>query len=567
GEWITLLCDSLNKMPKDSEERKEALAFTLGVMLHYCGDLFGHDFINEFSGGAYPSLADVKYLDSKDPKLNYVLSHLAEEAYMDSLVNWGFYNNADYLNAKAPIQFVADSMIFDGSANGGAAKIFDEYGSVPPHFKYLIELRTTIYNKANEWRVNVNPIYSGAVMYLDAWIEDLDRATYALVGTFDNIANRLVTEADGSTIGIVKEELTGWLDKYGMYITPAPDALLTVMKAPGEITSAILQAIGAQTLLDAFNKWKNDLITDAVLWAIGIDEAVLNQHKARLEDPKVQLDHKDNPFKPSSNNFAEFKEYMDRFAMEQALLNGLDKQDLINETDNGALDKLIDSDLEAFYNTMTMFKMVLIGSKNFTDFITFLSGETQTAYEKNTGELAATSLKLQIATTDAQDAGTDDNIFAVVYKNGSSTPLIKKLLDISGYNDFEAGDNDEYFIELPEAVHIDDIEVHITQEGTGLAGPDWDCANINVVPMHVGKELIAPVGVGGNAKMNSGKTWDLRLQDAMAARSILNKKTQEVMNLKLWIHTADISGAGTDGDVYLTAYNSAYSATEPWVKV
>ena len=59
GEWITVLCDSVNILPKDSEYRKEALSFTLGCMLHYCGDLFGHDFINTFSGGSFPAVLDV----------------------------------------------------------------------------------------------------------------------------------------------------------------------------------------------------------------------------------------------------------------------------------------------------------------------------------------------------------------------------------------------------------------------------------------------------------------------------------------------------------------------------
>ena len=42
GAWITLLCNSVNMMPKGSDERKRALSFTLGFMFHYCGDIFAH---------------------------------------------------------------------------------------------------------------------------------------------------------------------------------------------------------------------------------------------------------------------------------------------------------------------------------------------------------------------------------------------------------------------------------------------------------------------------------------------------------------------------------------------
>ena len=48
GEWIKALCDSVNCMPRGND-RKRAIAFTLGYMLHYCGDQFGHDFINCFA--------------------------------------------------------------------------------------------------------------------------------------------------------------------------------------------------------------------------------------------------------------------------------------------------------------------------------------------------------------------------------------------------------------------------------------------------------------------------------------------------------------------------------------
>ena len=70
-----------------SAGRLEALSFTLGYMLHYCGDMFGHDFVNMFSGGTFPNLTDVDYLDSKNPELNNVLSHMAIEAQMDKFVN------------------------------------------------------------------------------------------------------------------------------------------------------------------------------------------------------------------------------------------------------------------------------------------------------------------------------------------------------------------------------------------------------------------------------------------------------------------------------------------------
>ena len=57
GDWLMELVKGVNSLPKDSNARKEALAFTLGMAIHFAGDQFGHDFINAFAGGAYPSYA------------------------------------------------------------------------------------------------------------------------------------------------------------------------------------------------------------------------------------------------------------------------------------------------------------------------------------------------------------------------------------------------------------------------------------------------------------------------------------------------------------------------------
>lgn len=155
GEWITLLCQSVNSLPKNSEERKEALSFALGYMLHFCGDLFGHDFVNSFSGGTYPSYSDVNLLDATDAELNNIVSHMSVENYMDKFVNSEFYSKNGYLGIDGPLQFIADTMLFNGSANAGSASIFEKYGSVPYQYEYLIELRTSIYNKAKIGRAHV----------------------------------------------------------------------------------------------------------------------------------------------------------------------------------------------------------------------------------------------------------------------------------------------------------------------------------------------------------------------------------------------------------------------------
>ena len=129
GDWLSLLINSVNRLPQYSDGRLEALAFTLGYMLHYCGDMFGHDFVNTFSGGTFPSFMDVNILDSADPELNNILSHMATESLMDDLVNYVFWGDEGQLAIDAPTRFITDSMVLDGNVSSGVADIY--YGFEP----------------------------------------------------------------------------------------------------------------------------------------------------------------------------------------------------------------------------------------------------------------------------------------------------------------------------------------------------------------------------------------------------------------------------------------------------
>lgn len=58
-----------------SEERKKALAFAAGWLVHYAGDAFGHTHVNHYAGGAW---------DWGD--MNIVLKHVAYESYINSKI-------------------------------------------------------------------------------------------------------------------------------------------------------------------------------------------------------------------------------------------------------------------------------------------------------------------------------------------------------------------------------------------------------------------------------------------------------------------------------------------------
>ena len=236
GEWITYLCNAVNKMGKDTEGRKVALAFTLGCILHYCGDLFGHDFVNTFSGGAFPSVASAEMLDVKSERLNNVLSHLSVEKYMDDLILPQYSSSYGAINA--PDEFVQNAMIFNGSPAAGLVPLYEKYpalplqdidtgdiwiisdllddildglfdngtNNVPPHYTAMLALRQYVTSTADEYRENMEPISAAITRFYDEWAEDIDIGIAHFVIASDNIAQRMVTGEKNPDIEAKKAE-------------------------------------------------------------------------------------------------------------------------------------------------------------------------------------------------------------------------------------------------------------------------------------------------------------------------------------------------------------------------
>jgi hypothetical protein len=145
-------------MGKDTEDRKMCLSFTLGCILHYCGDLYGHDFVNTFSGGAFPSFFSTEIFNIKGERLNNILSHLSVESYMDDIVYPTYDADRDG-GIDGPNNFIAGAMVFDGSPAIGLIPL---YGGYP----------ATITEKLDEIKEAVSDIWIVGGL-LENMVEDL----------------------------------------------------------------------------------------------------------------------------------------------------------------------------------------------------------------------------------------------------------------------------------------------------------------------------------------------------------------------------------------------------------
>lgn len=670
GMWVTYLCDAVNKMGKDTESRKIALSFTLGCILHYCGDLFGHDFVNTFSGGAFPSVASTEMLDIKSERLNNVLSHMSVESYMDELI----YPSYSASNGKidAPNFFIQNTMVFNGSPAAGLATPYRYYpelrlqdidtgdiwlisdildnildglydngtNNVPPHYTAMAALRRYISKRADKYRENMEPISAGITRFYDEWAEDVDKGIAKFIECSDNIASRMVTKEknpliekkkqeelesehnyfvnlinheaeekalesgvtqeqldwlkeqstlgidgeslvdeimrelirDGvvtqemlnksdSSIMIIKEELGYWWDEYGIYMLGIPDIMIDGIEIPiiGDIVDLVLLGPVWDLIMQEIKKLVADEIVEVCTgWvgkATGLSNAEVGQSVSaliskvndRLEDPRLQLDHEDNPYQPSEHNFMDLNAYMKNLSEKE-------------------YDKF-----EALHNTLTMFKLVLMGPDNYSNFVQQFASTQQTAYQKNIGHVEVSALDLRIKTSDLYQAGTDDNIYVTVYRvgpGGGMTKVAHKLLDKSGSNDFEAGDEETYIVELGKAVKLEEIAVSLSKTPAFDFLPsftdDWSCESITVLPMYSGSFAVeAYIQLAGIKLQGIWKDVDMNFSEALNVKGNQNPQSLPVTNLQVTVHVADVQWAGSDSDIYMVARYG----NELWAKV
>ncbi len=92
GKWLKMMYEELCAMPPQDEETKQALAFYMGYMLHYAGDMFTHHYVNSYAKGWFPDISGIleKYKKGNSAEATedilIILRHLAVEAYMDDYI-------------------------------------------------------------------------------------------------------------------------------------------------------------------------------------------------------------------------------------------------------------------------------------------------------------------------------------------------------------------------------------------------------------------------------------------------------------------------------------------------
>jgi hypothetical protein len=478
GDWFDLLVEEYQKMPASSEKEK-TLAFILGYGVHYSGDLFGHTYVNSWTGGPFPELTDAL---KSETKLRNIKRHIILESFIDKQIP-DYYKEGERVRIDAPLGFVKETLIVKGHRKFGVAFFLDP----------ILDLRDSLKDKADDlkaYKGDLSPVdllkygvNTNIAGYSERWYKDIDKGIYKFIEANQDMARAMLDKDAGVSDTI--DPITEWMGDYAPQMSPVPDAAIMVIGLKKDIVMEIANAVGLNEIEEAWNEIKSKAFIYAFTEIFGIDVEGLMTY---MKDPETYID----------TDLFETKGQTSTIVM----------NDLGNYS---SISSLEDVDFDPFYNTCQMSKLILLGSDNLNDLF------ENTKFEKTPMIGAFDKLNIRIRTksnngmpwTDGGSNGSDDDIFFHLILNDGTDHRF--LMDKPGVNDFEGGNNRVYTFELPEYITYGEV-ASIKVEKKNIVSDDWGPDFIEVWPDY-GKHLLEKTYFNKYFKGNTSKTFYVNASD------------------------------------------------------
>ncbi|PIK54821.1 putative lipoxygenase-likey domain-containing protein 1-like [Apostichopus japonicus] len=153
---------------------------------------------------------------------------------------------------------------------------------------------------------------------------------------------------------------------------------------------------------------------------------------------------------------------------------------------------------------------------------------------------------IYVTTSNVRGAGTDANVYVNLYGENDDTGQHFLKSSKTNKNKFEAGQMDEFIIEAVNIGELKKIKIGHDKQG-GFAG--WMLDKVEIDAPALGKRWCFPCG----------RWLDKKEDDGQIERELypVESRTEEYekhVPYEITVHTSDVSGAGTDADVFIVLY-------------
>ncbi len=430
GFWLELMFEEFAKIPSADPERARALSFLMGFMMHYSTDLYGHESVNKWARGWFPSFDEAL---TQPEKMKIIVRHMLVEAYMDKKVP-----NTFDITLAIPHSYLKSCFLNE--------KALNKYTNITG-LKYAEEMRLYAFNKSQDSTTNMIDVFN----YFKSWEQDLSRGINEWFNTWHTVNEDMIYE--GKSLTDAKEALSNWVSNYFAYMTPAPDMIIDFAKLLDKLNIF-------KPIKDMIVQKVKDYLNALVKAATGIDvQDAIEEFKKMMKQPELYLN---SGILYSETNITE--------QLDKEFGNLGCTNDTLNQT------------YHAFYQCLNMGKLCLLGPDNLNNLIRNAKGNVADVFKNQicTGSIDTLAVRLKTAgrSWGNMTSGTDDNVyFGVGLKNGQ---YMEMLFDKPGYNDFEAGDNDTYSFILPRRVQYNEISFFKLRKDYINISDDWTLQDMTV---------------------------------------------------------------------------------------
>jgi hypothetical protein len=433
GMWLDLMFKRL--LMSSVAEREKNLSFTLGYMIHYAGDMFGHAYVNAYAGGWFPPYAEIVQ-DSNKAKI--VARHMLVESYMDQKVP------ADAsMSLSPPIEFIRDVFTCDDAQR--LMKSFGVDNSIQNPLGEFIKLRKSVHSALLDTSIGMLPLVTD---YVQHWEEDVDTGIKTWLEAWCQTADAF-TGSRTDVFSYVKGTMENWFLLKFTSMIGIPDFV-------GEVISFLKDLNILKPLKDYIKNLFKDFLVAIAKTILGGTYATIEQAIEVLQkvfkDPKTYLD-----------NGVVFSE--------KNISQKLDR-DFGNYGQERATTK---QTFHAVYQCLNMSKLCLIGADNLNTVVKNAGGSS--LYASASFAPAAKIDFVTVKTGTSWGAGTDNNVYIGIRYNGN---IYETLCDKPNYNDFESGDLDTYAFAVPENVDIKKVDAITARMSGNTPFGDWECAWIEL---------------------------------------------------------------------------------------
>ena len=434
GLWLELMFKRL--IVSVPAEREKNLAFTLGYMLHYAGDMFGHTYVNSYAGGWFPAVQEIT--DDLN-KAKIVARHMLVETYMDQKVPKG-----TSMELSPPIDFICDVFTCkEAQQLMHKLNVDDTKGTNP--LASFIKRRQNVHALLLKTEIGMTP---GVTHYVQNWEKDVDDGIKTWLEAWNKTANIFAASGE-EKLSEIKSIMENWFTLKYISMIGFPDGVGKVIHFINNLN--ILEPI-KDFIMNLFKKFFIDIVKAILGEVYTTIEQAIEAIQRIFKDPKTYLD---NGVLFSEKNISQ--------KLDRDFGNYGQESNTVNQT------------FHAFYQCLNMSKLCLIGADNLNTIVRNASGNV--SFQGTKFAVAARIGNITVQTSKDFGAGTDNNVYLGIRFNGE---IYEALCDKPGYNDFERNDLDTYDFVVPETVDLSQVSAITARMSGKTVGGDWKCEWIQI---------------------------------------------------------------------------------------